>query len=276
MPAIANLTGDMDGVGPQPPFTEGSESTSGNSMLPERKTEYITNIVANGDLLFEVECGLEHGKVVYRVGMELLRSACRYFAALLDTSRYLEGGTIQEIHNEIRQKGMEPSQAPGELLPRVRIADVGPVTPASSARKVFSDLLRILHGLDVQISRPSLTYMANLGIAADRFDCLFRVAQHVKKTNMLQMLSGKHPDRASILIPEERTRQRILVGWLLDQPEWLYSSSKRLVLGGSSLWRDMEVSEGCDRGLWWNLPDGLEGTVSSHIPLPSSRITIEY
>jgi hypothetical protein len=100
--------------------------------------------------------------------------------------------------------------------------------------------------------------MANLALAADRFDCLYRVTQHVKKANMLHLLSGKHPDRASILIPEERTRQRILVGWMLDQPDWLFSSSKRLILGGSCLWRDAEVSEGCDRGMWWNLPDGLE------------------
>ena len=222
-------------------------------------TENITDIVADGDILLETDYSPDHERVSYRVSMQQLRSSCRYFAALLDTSRYLEGGAIESIHNDILTSGSTPSTSPASALPRVRISDVGPVTPTSSSRKVFSDLLRILHELDVSISRPSLTYMANLGIVADRFDCLYRVAQYVRRTNMLQLLSGKHPDRASILIPEERTRQRVLVGWLLDQPEWLYSSSKRLILSGSCLWQDGEVSEGCERGLWWNLPDGLEG-----------------
>lgn len=245
------------------PHADLSEA-AGQPQITSRHESHlrVSDILEEGDLVLDVDCGTEYGRILYRAGVHHLRNASRYFDTLLDPNRYQEGGTVQDVHQQLLQAGLRPSQASVDRLPRIRMSDVGPVTPANSFHTIFADLLRIIHGLDVQTQRPSLTYFANLGALADRFDCLETVAQHVKNRNMLQALSGKNMDRTSILIPEERTRQRILVGWFLDQPEWLFNSSKRLILGGSCLWHDVDVSEGCDRGVWWDLPDGLEGNHS--------------
>ena len=112
---------------------------------------------------------------------------------------------------------------------------------------------------------PAIPNLANLAVVADRFDALPHFARYVQRKKYLQAIDAKPNNRkASIGLSEERVRQRLLIGLLFDHSPWVTRYSKHLILRDSEKWR-ADVEEDHTEALWWDIPNGLEGTIGNII-----------
>jgi len=100
---------------------------------------------------------------------------------------------------------------------------------------------------------PPLANIANWAIVADRFDALDAVSAYVRRKKMLRAIDGKTAAKVDIALSEEKVRQRLLVGILLDFPPWTEKYSLRMIVKG---WVDREIDE--TSALWWDLPARVE------------------
>ena len=191
---------------------------------------------------------------LYRVGCDTLRDSSPYFRMLLDPTKFEEGRVVAEKHKDLVDKVGQVQLASAEDLPHLTIMDVGRISAVKSIHILMTDFLRMLQGQDISNPQPPLANVANLCIVADRFDALDVVRRYFTSRKILQLLDGKGPaGAASRSLPEEKTRQRLLVGLLLDDASWVWQASLRLVQQG---WVGCEVPD--DAALWWDLPNGIE------------------
>ena len=238
-----------------------NESTSPSNG----QTLNVKDVLAGGDLLLDIKSNHDGQPHLLRVSSRSLQSASRYFATLLDSTKFMEGGAVRERHEKLVGDGIRPARAPADLLPRIRISDLGQISwPQDGSSELVHDFLRILHGLEIHKLRPSLAFLADLAVLADRFDCLSGVSRYVKTSNLLPALDSKNRDRFGVQTSEERARQKILIGWLLDQPDWLVNLSRRLIIRGSRQWTVDADGPPIRQALWWNLSDDLEGGSTGH------------
>ena len=248
---------------------------SGHQLVPqlervrhaEEETEEggITQIVSDGDVVLEFEHErsttmktTNRGQVTlmasFRVHCATLRSASPYFHRLLDPDGFQEGVRVAEIHKKLLASHASIGDVDVSSLPKVKIKNVGSIGSVKSIQMLMADFLSILHDRDISNPAPPLANIANISIVADRFDALPIVSRYLKSRKLMRLLDGKTPDRSNKSMPEEKARQRLLVGLLLDNPAWVGHSSIRLIQRG---WLGHEESDG-DSALWWNLPAGIE------------------
>lgn len=64
---------------------------------------------------------------------------------------------------------------------------------------------------------------------------------------------------------------KVLVSWYLEDTAKFAASTKELVMRGSLRWAEREEQDMA--GVWWDLPDGLEGlfAISNSLPFPFSQ-----
>lgn len=233
--------------------TKGSnESASTKDVV--KNDNNIIEVAAHGDLVLRIKHETKASKVVhlFRVDSPALKANSQYFERLLRPGRFNEAESMQRKHAQLVElHGVLPA-APWEELPTIDIVDVGRISAVRSLDALLADFLYILHGKDTQ-SFPPVTNLANLAIVADRFDALEIVKSYVQRKKIMKALEGKTTPKIESGLTEEKVRQRLFVGLLLDYPLWVERYSTRLIMKG---WVGRDVN--IDSPSWWDLPFRVE------------------
>jgi hypothetical protein len=211
--------------------------------------------VKNGDLVLQIEhanANLDVTLHSFRVSTTALKAKSKYFERLLEAGRFGEGQQIISQHEALLKKFASLALAPATELPVIRIEDLGRISAVKSIRPLLTDFLLILHDQDTQAT-PPVSNLANLAIVADRFDALDAVRLHVRRKKVLRALDAKTQPKQDAGLSEERVRQRLLVGLMLDYAPWVEKYSVRLITKG---WVGQEAE--LEDPLWWDLPNRIE------------------
>lgn len=216
----------------------------------------ITDIATkNGDLILQIEhnnIALKTTVHSFRVATSALKAKSKYFSRLLESGRFGEGLQLASQHEVLLQKFRTLSLVPDAELPTIRIEDLGRISAVKSIRPLLTDFLHILHDQDTQAT-PPVSNLANLAIVADRFDALEAVRVHVRRKKVIKALDARTQPKQDAGLSEERIRQRLLVGLMLDHPPWVDKYSARLITKG---WIGQESD--LEDPLWWDLPNRIE------------------
>ena len=223
----------------------------------------IINISLGGDLVVNVQGKEGSASYDFRVSSQQLGKASPYFASLLDPDKFKEGADIRESHRRLLQTYKSFSDVPSDELPRIRLKDLGRISQVSSVRPIASDFLSVLHNIDIFTKQPPVANIGNLTIVADRFDALTYFTDYVRRRDLLRATNAKSKLYNSY--KEERIRQMLLIGIMLDYKLWATPLSKRLIMNGSSQWQ-FQAKDRYLLPLWWNIPYGIEGANKS-IPI---------
>jgi hypothetical protein len=210
----------------------------------------------NGDLILDVRQNEAPG-YQYRVDSATVRQNSRYFDNLF-SPRFSEGQKLSATLDSLKERGYSSSaDIPPNALPRISIVDIGRIHTQSTIQNLAADFLRVLHGQPLPTS-PPVSNLANLAVVADRFDALPYFIKYMQRKKYLQAVDAKAKGKPSTALPEERVRQKLLVGLFFDYPPWVSRYSKQLIIRDSVYWKPgKEISE--NAALWWDLP-GVEGT----------------
>ncbi|KAF2715684.1 hypothetical protein K504DRAFT_446507 [Pleomassaria siparia CBS 279.74] len=218
--------------------------------------DHIINVAPGGDVLLQVSQEDRGVRFLYRVDSTVLQQQSRYFENLL-SDRFSEGKELRIATQDLQADYPNISDAPSELLHSIPIVNVGKISNISSIRNLTADFLRSLHGHDLSVASPPIANLANLAVVADRFDALSCLVKYVRRKKYLQALDAKSKGRAVAIMPEERIRQKLLIGLLFDYPPWVTRYSKHLIMHDSAQWRPgFEVDH--TAALWWDIPRGVE------------------
>lgn len=215
-------------------------------------------ISPQGDLVLSL---FDHGKrqtYKYRVEADRLRQSSPYFARLLHPDKFAEGLRVSKEIAALRSKYTQIRNVPIVELPVVVLSDLGRISKVNSVKMLAADFLRVLHGQELSTPNPPVPNLANLAIVADRFDAVEPLSRYVRKRKMLQTLDAKTNRGAGANLTEERIRQKLLIGLLLDHGTWVSLYTKRLIIKNSSRWKP-DASEDFEGALYWDLPRGIEG-----------------
>jgi hypothetical protein len=214
--------------------------------------EPALDITATGDLVLQINHGGE--RFLYRVAVTSLTKTSPYFKNLL------EGDFGESIQVQRKLKTLDRNkiaELPHDALPLVKITDLGRISKVNTIRNLVEDFLNIVHGNGLSKSSP-ISNLANLAIVADRFDCLPSLITADRRLKPIQANERRKSNAlTSVKDSEERTRQKLLIGILLDRSVWVSVTSKSLIIGGSTRWKPDAVDES-DAALWWDLPHGIE------------------
>lgn len=228
-----------------------------NGRIQTESPPEITAITPDGDLVLVIHDEGRHQSFSYRVSSEQVKQASPYFVRLLDPSKFGEGRKIGETLKELRTTYPDIGDAPSNELPKVTIADIGRISKVNTIQNLVADFLKIIHGIEISTPVPPLPNLANLGVVADRFDALPHFSAYAQRKKVYTTIDARSKGKLASLT-EERLRQKLLVGLLLDHSPWVATYSKRLIIGGSIQWEsDAEVDE--ELAFWWDMPRGLEG-----------------
>lgn len=238
------------------------DSTSSNGEAISEPTSAFrrrcNEIAADGDIVLRIShrTSWANYELTFRVGLVALRGSSTYFERLLQTGRFEEGALIAERHRDLCKKHGSLTKLPSEQLPVVNIEDIGRISAVKSIEPLMSDFLCILHGKDVQTSLPTAN-LANLAVVADRFSATECLRAYVKRKKVLQAIDGKTTPKQDTSLSEEKTRQRLLVGLMLDYPTWIEKYSARVIAKG---WvsHEADISD----ALWWDLPGRVEEEIA--------------
>ncbi|KAF2660040.1 hypothetical protein K491DRAFT_675075 [Lophiostoma macrostomum CBS 122681] len=210
----------------------------------------------DGDLILEVRQDKESARFAFRVDSSVLQRNSPYFERLL-SDHFREGQEFAATRNALRLAGYSNiAEVPAEALPTIELIDVGRISKVSSIQNLVADFLRAVHSLDLP-AHPPIANLANLAVVADRFECVPYIARFVQRKRYIQAIDAKTKSRSSTSLPEERVRQKLLIGLLFDHPPWVTKYSKQLILGDSSQWRPGVVVDDT-AALWWDLPRNVE------------------
>lgn len=211
--------------------------------------------VKNGDLVLQIEhanASLDITLHSFRVSTTALKAKSKHFERLLEAGRFGEGQQIISQHEALLKKFTSLALVPATELPVIKIEDLGRISAVKSIRPLLTDFLLILHDQDTQAT-PPVSNLANLAIVADRFDALDAVKLHVRRKKVIRALDAKTQPKQDAGLSEERVRQRLLVGLMLDYAPWVEKYSVRLITKG---WVGQEAE--LEDPLWWDLPNRIE------------------
>jgi hypothetical protein len=229
-------------------------------LSEEETSARIENITSTGDIVLDVQDETRNQIYSYRVSTAHLKQTSPYFVSLLDPNKFGEGANVAEKLAVLRKSYDDIADAPTEELPRVAISDIGRISRVNTIKNLVFDFLSALHGLELSTPNPPISNLANLAVVADRFDALPALSHYVHRKRFLRTIDAKTKGKAATL-SEERVRQKLLIGLLLDHPAWVSLYSKRMIIGDSIRWKD-DVLDGEDEvepALWWDIPRGIEG-----------------
>jgi hypothetical protein len=196
-------------------------------------------------------------RVLYRVRLDTLKKTSQYFDRLLTDERFQEAKKIASSFASLRARGIEPSESEPGALPRIAITEDDDATHIAGRAPILADLLRILHSGDAT-SKLAIPYLAILAVMADRFDCAAVVGRYVRGS---RRIPWPQTFGQMSFANEESLRQKILVAWLLEDKLKFVAATKEIVFRGSARWSGREEDGNEQVGVWWDLPDGLEGIV---------------
>jgi hypothetical protein len=203
---------------------------------------------------------IHNSRLLYRVRLDTLTKTSKYFELLLTSDKFVEGNNISTTFDRLRKRGIQPSEAEPQDLPRISITDDDDSTRITGREAIFGDLLRVLHGADIT-TRFTIPYLAALAVMADRFDCTPTIGRYVKRSK--RFLWPQTYGNMSVTT-DELIRQKILISWLLDDPPRFTSATKELILRGSLRWTASDDrSDKEQQATWWDLQDGLEGMMGT-------------
>ncbi|KAF2247115.1 hypothetical protein BU26DRAFT_566113 [Trematosphaeria pertusa] len=225
--------------------------------MPEETNPTI--IAPGGDLVLAV-CQEEGGEqFAYRVDSKILRENSRFFENLL-SDRFNEGQRLSAELEALKLAGHSNiADASADALPRIHIVNIGriSISKASNVQNLIADFLRAVHGQDLAVPNPPVPNLANLAVVADRFDAVTCLSRYVQRRKYLHLIDAKPKGRVSPGLPEERARQKLLVGLLFDHPPWVTRYSKHLIMRDSIQWKP-GIEEDHSKALWWDIPYGVE------------------
>ena len=246
----ASLLGGRD-----TPTTPSSDTSS--VLAPAESVDEIIEIAAHGDIVLRIEHQLATGSTVrsFRVSSPMLKMNSKYFQNMLQPGRFEEATRIEAGHKVLRERYGTIAQAPSDELPVLDIKNLGRIS-VKSIGPLGTDFLYILHGQDTQTS-PPVVNLANLAIVADRFDALEMVKSYIKRKKTIRALDGKTTHKVDAALNEEKVRQRLLVGVLLDYLPWVEKYTARLITKG---WTGKESD--ISTPLWWDIPSQIEEEVT--------------
>ncbi|PVI01220.1 hypothetical protein DM02DRAFT_525482 [Periconia macrospinosa] len=222
-------------------------------------TAGVIVISPEGDLVLDVRQEEGSQQFSYRVKSGTLRASSRYFDNLL-SDRFSEGQSLLAALDHLKISGhTDVATTPVGLLPRIRIVNVGRIglSKGSNIQNLMADFLSAIHGQPLATASPPVANLANLAVVADRFDAVESLAIFVQRRRYLQATDAKSKSRTGNNMPEERARQKLLVGVLFDHPPWVTRYSKHLIMRDSAQWRP-GVETDDSNALWWDLPYGME------------------
>ncbi|KAK1542785.1 hypothetical protein CPAR01_06172 [Colletotrichum paranaense] len=207
-------------------------------------------------------------QVAYRVKLSVLRKHSRYFENLLGNKQFAEASNVEETLARLTADKLKLAEVDARDLPWITIVDDDEATRSIGREKVFEDLMRIMHGKQIQSNSVNMLHVTTLAILADRFDCRSLVSRYLSiELKFKWPLTNAKPVRAGTqkksLDTENVLRQKILVAWLLEQPPRLHNYTRELILRGSVRWSELSLDENPRTELWWSLPDGLERELQS-------------
>ena len=233
------------------PATPSSDAS--DILTPPDNGDEIIETAAHGDVVVKIEHEISGVPAVpsFRVSTSILKTNSKYFQNMLQLGRFEEATRIATAHKALREQYGNTIQIPSTELPVLNIKDVGRIS-VKFIEPLLTDFLYILHGKDTQ-TFPPVANLANLAIVADRFDCLAVVKNYVRRKKMIRALDGKTTPKADAALNEEKVRQRLLVGVLLDYAPWVEKYTARLITKG---WggREIDISQ----ALWWDIPSRIE------------------
>lgn len=201
--------------------------------------------------------GLPADRTLFRVRLDTLTKTSAYFSRLLTDARFQEATKITNTFAGLKARGIVPAEAEPGDLPRVAITDDDDATHVAGRVPILADLLRILHSGDAT-SKLSIPYLAILAVMADRFDCAATVGRYVRGAKRVPW-----PQTYGTVnfAGEELLRQKVLVAWLLEDRVKFAAATKECVFRGSARWGGGGEMQSGQVGVWWDLPDGIEGNV---------------
>ncbi|EXF84735.1 hypothetical protein CFIO01_07476 [Colletotrichum fioriniae PJ7] len=202
-------------------------------------------------------------QVAYRVKLSVLKRHSRYFENLLGNKQFVEASNVEETLARLAADKLKLAEVDARDLPWITIVDDDEATRSVGREKVFEDLMRIMHGKQIQSNSVNMLHVTTLSILADRFDCRSLVSRYLSiELKFKWPLTNAKPVRAGTqkksLDTENVLRQKILVAWLLEQPPRLHNYTRELILRGSVRWSELSLDENPRTELWWSLPGGLE------------------
>ncbi|KAL8876539.1 MAG: hypothetical protein Q9198_005285, partial [Flavoplaca austrocitrina] len=222
-------------------------------------------IDTQGDLLLDVHYSKDLIQY-YRVSVSVLRKQSSYFHNLLSTS-FSEGTKVDSRLATLRNCQKDIACVPPSALPTVTISDIA-IGPADAQTNIceasFGLLLEVLHGrLQWSILktkgyvRPII--LAMLAHYAEAFAAIPAVSKEINALSEKGYIRGNA--RPTKDVKEDKSRQKIYAGLILDLPEWVQTHSAALIIWGSKSWvGETERSIGVDTAEypWDYLSGGVE------------------
>jgi hypothetical protein len=234
-------------------------TTNGHERRQSRQEdsrEDVHVISKSGDLILVIEDQQSTEQFKFRVDTKHLTQFSGYFSRLLG-GHFGEAADISSKLKSLRLTYKSSEEIPSDELPQVNLRDIGNTSKLKSIRGITEDFLLSLHGLDTSTSSPPLVNLANLAIVADRFDALPFFAERTRRRKYFQAIDAKTKPKKSLQVPEDRVRQKLMLGVMLDYPPWVVSHSKHLIITDSVQWQP-RADESLDGPLWWDIPSGIE------------------
>lgn len=237
--------------GRETPATPSSDASG--ILTPSDHAEVIIEIVAHGDIVINIEHEVSGVPATrsFRVSSPILKTNSKYFQNLLQSGRFEEAAKIDSAHRALREQYGSIAEVPSSDIPVLDIKDLGRIS-VKLIEPLLTDFFYILHGKDTQ-TFPPVANLANLAIVADRFDALDIVKSYVRRKKMIRALDGKTTPKVDAALSEEKVRQRLLVGVLLDYVPWVEKYTARLTIKG---WVGSEAD--ISTALWWDIPSRIE------------------
>ena len=237
-------------------------------LTSSASSPFVTD--AAGDLVLHFNDKQESVSEYFRVSTDKLRKRSGFFDVLLDPEKFREGRTFQYLSAELHMTHRETSAIPSQDLPQITVHEIGQISNRHYTGAALALFLDILHNDPLtwpssNTKLYSIDTMAVLAAISDRFAATSTVAPLIRQSQWRRVMASRRGAQMSTLDRETLNRQRIYIGYIFGIADWVYESSKRLVLDGSRIWIENDWDEEMPRSPWWSLPYGLEG--NTHIEL---------